>query len=245
MAQRLHRVPSFLRARGTHHRARASERATDHRAVLVDTRWECDGLRRLTFACAAVDHRWRLGDRILITVDGNRRRTYTVCGLNRHAGRFDVLAVAHEHGPGGRMVGQLLEGEPITLFGPQPDLDVQTRGATEVVLLGDETTLGLFEAVRLELRGKPRIRGAVEYGLHVPLHDSGLSLLDHVDAMVRDERHPGARLLEWVRQHAQPDPRTVFFVNGHGAAVRALRLELIRLGVRGAAIRSRAYWGRG
>lgn len=198
----------------------------------------------MTFACPSMDHTWRAGDRVLLTVEGNRRRTYTICSVKPVAQRFDVLAVAHPEGPGGRLVREMLVGEPIVVFGPKPDLDVRTLGASQIVLLGDETTVGLFEAVRGELRGRPSVRGAVEYGVGVGLPRCSLPALQGVDTTRRDAGHPGASLRAWVEDNITDERHTVFFVNGHGAAVRALRLQLLAMGVEGAAIRSRAYWGR-
>ncbi|MEM6291915.1 MAG: siderophore-interacting protein [Myxococcota bacterium] len=205
----------------------------------------CAGFRRLTLSSAAVDNTWQLGDRVLVSVDGHKHRTYTVCGLNRPRGTFDVLAVAHDRGPGGRWVTQAFEGDTISFFGPKPDLDVRTRGAERIVLLGDETTVGLFEAIRRERRGEATYLGAYEWGPSCPVVSSGLPALDGLTDMRRHPTRPGQRLQAWVERHIVPTPRTVYFVNGHGAAVRALRLRLLSMGIRGAAIRSRAFWGRG
>ncbi len=182
---------------------------------------------------------------MLVAVDGHKHRTYTVCGLNLARGTFDILAVAHDRGPGGRWVTQAFSGDTIRFFGPKPDLDVRTRGADRIVLLGDETTVGLFEAIRRQRRDEATFVGAYEWGPSCPVVASGLLALDGLIDLRRRPLRPGERLQAWVERNIVPTPRTVYFVNGHGAAVRALRLRLLSMGIRGAAIRSRAYWGRG
>lgn len=232
----------YLRPRGTRHLQRGSYSATDHTATVVGTRWVCAGLRRLTFACPTVDRSWFAGDRLLVRVSPNRRRYYTIARIDLSRREFDVLAVAHPHGSGGRWVGAISVGKTCSVFGPKPDLDVSVRGARNLVLLGDETTLGLFEAV---LRGRQRmlpVSGAVEHAPGVAV-DPGCA--QGLERLPRDPEKPGAGLHAWVQANLRPSDHTVYFVNGHGAAVRSLRLTLLSMGVRGAAIRSRAYWGRG
>lgn len=232
----------YLRPRGTRHLQRASHPATDHAASVVGTRWVCAGLRRLTFCCPAVDRSWFAGDRLLVRVSANRRRYYTIARVDLRRREFDVLAVAHPHGAGGRWARYVSVGETCWVFGPKPDLDVAVRGARDVVLLGDETTLGLFEAVRSGHQPAIAARGAVEHAAEVALD---ATCTPGLERLPRDPDRPGAGLHAWVRANVRPSERTVYFVNGHGAAVRSLRLTLLGMGIRGAAIRSRAYWGRG
>lgn len=244
MSHSSHSRPPHLRARGTRHRARATQSATTHHATLVDSAWECEGLRRMTFQSASVDAGWELGDRVMMHVGSGTHRQYTVCGLHRARGVFEMLAVGHGGGPGGRWVRTAELGETISLFGPKPDLDVRTAGARNLIFLGDETTLGLYEAVHRVRQRSVRIWGALEHSETIKLSDCDLAVLSKVERISRDEALPGAGLNRWIREHDMHEPQTVFFVNGHGAAVRSLRLALLSMGVRGVAIRSRAFWGR-
>ncbi len=180
----------------------------------------------------------------MISVDAGVRRQYTVCSVHPCRGMFEILAVAHPGGPGGRWVRSLALGAVVTLFGPKPDLDVRTAGAQTLVLLGDETTVGLYEAVHRARRGAVRIIGAVEHAAAVDLGSCEVPVLAGVGLFPRDDKRPGALLHQWIGAHELSTPQTVFFVNGHGAAVRSLRLALLAKGVRGVAIRSRAFWGR-
>lgn len=180
----------------------------------------------------------------MMHVGGDVHRQYTICRLHRPQGVFDILAVAHGSGPGGRWVRSVEDGASVSVFGPKPDLDVRTAGARNVILLGDETTLGMYEAMHRVKRGSVRIWGALEHGRTVALGDCDLPVLVGIERLARDEMLPGAGLNRWIREHDIHDPQTVFFVNGHGAAVRTLRLALLSMGIRGVAIRSRAFWGR-
>lgn len=236
--------PTYLRRRGTEHIRRCGYAARDHLTTVVGTRWVSTGLRRVTFQCDALDRAWVIGDRILVRVSDDCRRYYTIASINGARGQFDVLAVAHPHGAGGRWAGTVEVGDTTVVFGPKPDLDVRIDGARQAILLGDETTVGLFEAIRSGRQRTIPVRGAVEHGDGIALNATA-SALEGLDILPRDDAAPGAALHAWVRENVGREPRTVFFVNGHGAAVRSLRLTLLSMGIKGAAIRSRAYWGRG
>lgn len=198
----------------------------------------------MTLQCAAVDGSWELGDRVMVHVGDDIHRQYTICRIHRPRGVFDILAVAHGAGPGGRWVHSAQDGASVRFFGPKPDLDVRTAGVRNIILLGDETTVGLYEAVHRVKRGSVRIWGALEHAHDVTLGDCELPVLSGLEQLARGNRIPGEGLNRWIRANDIHAPQTVFFVNGHGAAVRTLRLALLSLGIRGMAIRSRAFWGR-
>ncbi|MBV1857209.1 MAG: siderophore-interacting protein [Nannocystaceae bacterium] len=191
-----------------------------------------------------MDEGWDIGDRVMIDVGSGVHRQYTICRLHRPRGVFDILAVAHGAGPGGRWVRTVEKGDSLKLFGPKPDLDVRTAGVRNLILLGDETTVGLYEAVHRVRRGPVKIWGALEHSEAVELHACELPVLSGLERIPRNNALPGDGLNRWIREHDIYDPKTVFFVNGHGAAVRSLRLALLSMGIRGVAIRSRAFWGR-
>lgn len=232
------------RLRCAPHIYRSNRAAGDHVVTLVAARWFGARLRRLTFRCESIDRSWYRGDRLLVRVDAHVRRYYTIARIDHRTREFDVLAVAHPHGVGGHWVRDIAPRDTTVVFGPKPDLDVRIDDARTLVLLGDETTLGLFEAVRSARRGGLVVSGAIEHHADLTLGPEVGSALEGLDPLPRDPDAPGASLHAWVRSHMRPRPHTVFFVGGHGAAVRSLRLTLLGMGVRGSAIRSRAYWGR-
>lgn len=236
------RSPTYLRRRGSQHIRRAGRAPGDHVAHIVDAQWLSPGVRRLRFRCEAIDPAWTAGDRLLVRVCQDSRRYYTIASIDHARQRFDVVAVAHPYGAGGRWASTAEVGETTVVFGPKPDLDVRIDGAREAVLLGDETAVGLFEAIRSGRQRRVPVRGAIEHGRGVGL-TSEPGALEGLDILAR-EGAPGARLHGWAHAYARAEPRTVYFVVGHGAAVRSLRLALLAMGIRGAAIRSRAYWGR-
>ncbi len=233
----------FLRPRGTQHIGRAGQIATTHDATLAESAWCGRALRVMTFRCPAVSQHWRAGDRVLIRVANGLRRAYTISAVDLGRGTFELIAVAHDRGPGGRWVAQTLEGESVRVFGPKPDLDPHTKGADRIVLLGDETTLGLFKAVSRCAVRTIELCGALESGIH-PAFRSEFEFAAKLTVYDRDTHRPGAKLHQWVADRLPRGPRTAYFVSGHGAAVRSLRLTLLAAGIPGAAIRSRAYWGR-
>lgn len=81
---------------------------------------------------------------------GLTTRTYTPMQWDADAGATRLLAFAHADAPGSRWTVGLRQGDSCQLFGPRRSLDLSGIDS-QVVLFGDETSLGLAAALRSTL----------------------------------------------------------------------------------------------
>ncbi|HEU4535181.1 MAG TPA: siderophore-interacting protein, partial [Polyangiaceae bacterium] len=84
-------------------------------------------------------------------------RHYTASGFDTIRGAFDVVFFLHGRGPGSAWAEGLREGQRVNVLGPGGGLSLRP-GCADNVLLGDETTIGLFTC----LEATARCRGAIE-----------------------------------------------------------------------------------
>ncbi|MEM6995375.1 MAG: siderophore-interacting protein [Myxococcota bacterium] len=198
-------------------------------------------IRRLRFTCPRVDEGWEPGDKILMRVAARARRAYTLSAVDAARRTFEIVAVAHDGGPGGRWVRDADEGQVIELLGPRRDVD--TRGGTDgtTVMLGDETALGLFAALREGAGSDAEFAGAVE---RTSVHDGAVAALAlPLRGVVRDGGSPGRALVKWLQARPATVHDTAFVVAGHRLAVRSTLATLRDLGAPFSAVRGRVYWG--
>lgn len=88
--------------------------------------------------------RWMVGDKIQIRIgSGLQTRTYTPMDWDTATGTTRILAHRFTDGPGSRWVQSIAPGFPVSLFGPRRSLNVSAFDASETVVVGDETAIGL------------------------------------------------------------------------------------------------------
>ena len=194
-------------------------------------RFEGEALRGVAF---------RPGQEVELRVSPRAFRHYTPVAFDGRAGTLDVVFHLHGNGPGSAWAAALAPGSRANLLGPGGGFGL--RPADTHVLLGDETTLGLFACLAAAASG--RVLGAVEVdtaeerslpaavGLRLP-------------AVVRREPR-GDALLDWLTDARLPvSPTTCFYLAGHTASIARLRAALLRLGWRRGNIRTKPYWADG
>jgi NADPH-dependent ferric siderophore reductase len=77
---------------------------------------------------------------ILLDPSGHRvKRRYTVRAARPTSGEFDIDALVHEHGPGGRWAAAAAPGDAVEFLGPRGHLEIRPAGWH--LFLGDEAAL--------------------------------------------------------------------------------------------------------
>lgn len=89
---------------------------------------------------------WTPGDKIQIQLGGWVQRTYTPMDWDAENGRTRILIYLHADAPGTRWARTLRKGDTCVVFGPRKSID-RARLRSPVILLGDETSLGLATAL--------------------------------------------------------------------------------------------------
>ncbi|MBL4687928.1 MAG: siderophore-interacting protein [Nannocystaceae bacterium] len=197
-------------------------------------------LRWFRFACDRVGSGWTPGDKIMLRVSNRARRAYTLCAVDPDRDEFEVVAIAHGAGPGGVWAGQLAVGDTTEFQAPKRDVDIRIEREGTVVLLGDETALGLFAGVGARAPETAALIGAVEHPAHVGNAHRTLSL--NLEAVGGDPAHPGGGLLAWLQRTPFVPRDAHYIVCGHRTVVRRIAGELTERGVHSERVRARTYW---
>lgn len=197
-------------------------------------------LRWFRFACDRVESDWTPGDKIMLRVSNRARRAYTLSAVDRDRDEFEVVAVAHGAGPGGMWAEQLATGDTVEFQAPRRDVDIRVERESTVVLLGDETALGLFAGVGGVAPETAALIGAVEHPAHVGSAHKTLSL--DLDAVTGEASQPGRGLLAWLQRTPFVPRDAHYIVCGHRAVVRRIAGELTERGVHPGRVRARTYW---
>ena len=84
---------------------------------------------------------------LILADDGGHqlKRRYTIRSARPELGEFDIDALRHEHGPGGRWAARVAVGDRLELLGPRGRLEV--RDADWHLFLGDEAALPAIAAL--------------------------------------------------------------------------------------------------
>lgn len=103
--------------------------------------------RLITFGGDALRNvEWTPGDKVQVQLGGWVQRTYTPIDWDGANGRTRILAYLHAGGPGAQWARSVGPGDTAVLFGPRKSITLAPSTAP-IVLLGDETSLGLAAAL--------------------------------------------------------------------------------------------------
>lgn len=209
-------------------------------AVVTDIHVLAPRLRRVRFEGPALQGvSFRPGQEIEFRVSDRAFRHYTPASFDRDAGHLEVVFFTHGHGPGSTWSRALERGHHVNVLGPGGRFGL--RDARAHVLLGDETTLGLFACLARAARGD--LLGAVEVdpdGRDFP-QLTDLPLLPVVRTAAR-----GDALARWLESADLPDRSTTcIYLAGHTGSIVKLRADLRRRGWPRASIRTKPYWADG
>lgn len=166
-------------------------------------------------------------------------RSYTPAWRDPEAGALDVVAVVHPGGPGGAWAGTIRPGDGTVLLGPKESFAL-VPDAPAAFVLGDGTTLGLWQAIGLAT-GRP-LHGAVELAAEDTPAVRALGLDLHV---VPRGPERGAALLAWLESQPLPAPDTAIYLSGHHRTRCAAQSALLERGLDPARLRGKSYWGEG
>jgi NADPH-dependent ferric siderophore reductase len=190
---------------------------------LKRVRFESPALREVPF---------RPGQEVEFRVNPTEFRHYTPARFDAAAGFVDVIFFLHGGGPGSAWAEALTPGAGANLLGPGGGAKV-TKGP--LVLCGDETSLGLFEALGQAFPAQVALE--CEEDLVAAISSPSMTPLSR-----RGER--GTVLAAWA-QTAELPAEATYVLAGHAGTIQRVRAVLIGRGAPRRAIISRPYWATG
>jgi len=215
------------------------------RATIVAAERLADRFRLITLEGAALrDVVWLPGQKIQIAMGSAfTARTYTPIEWNSAAGRACLLGFAHGDGPGSAWVQSVEPGDECDLFRPRTSIDAR-RPSRELVLLGDETAMGLAYALTRQEPGRP-------VACHFEVGDLGsarsvAAQLGIGAASLHARRDGDLHLAEMeAALPAHAEAGALFVLTGKAGTIQRLRHNLRRQGVPTSNILTKAYWAPG
>lgn len=210
-----------------------------HNVTVRDVEVLSPQLRRLRFAADSLRGvSWSPGDKVKLRV-GGKSRSYTPSAMDGHAGWMDIIFFLHGNGPASRWAAEAEVGMPVVLTRPEKSIKRSKRTPDWVLFLGDETTLGLANALVSSLPPGTPVDGAIEIGLSDvnAIRKLGLPL----SACPRGD-HYGEALVEWVERRAPRDGRGLIWIAGESVTVRTLKRMLSSGETAKVTVKTKGYW---
>lgn len=199
-------------------------------------------LRRVRLIGSALGRAaFRPGQEVELRVSERAFRHYTPSAYDVGSAALELVFYLHGRGPGSSWAESLVEGTHTNVLGPGGGLFL--ANASTHVLLGDETTLGLFACLA---RTDPKnCRGAIEVD---PANEAYPSLVGLALPSVARTRagDAGSGLLRWLEGASlRPSDGTHVYLAGHAGTIVRLRAKLLELGFSRRQLHARAYWADG
>ncbi|MBC8991460.1 siderophore-interacting protein [Micromonospora chalcea] len=187
--------------------------------------------------------RWTAGSKVQVRLPGEAwtMRTYTPLYWDVTAGRTDLLAYRHGHGPASTWFGQVKPGDHVRFMGPRRSIEAPAAGE-RILFVGDESSVALACAFATTGADTAHLLQAAQPAALA----ATLALLDPgLDADICRTGDPAA-LLDNLRAlaTAMRDPYRLV-VTGDAATVHTVRREVRSWATQPAKITGKAYWAAG
>ena len=184
--------------------------------------------------------RWSPGDKVKLNIGGGLMRSYTPARVDRDEGFMDVVVHLHGNGPASSWATNLKRGDEVLFAGPAPSMPRRHDETTPWVLfLGDETALGLAQAMVQSCGPNTQVLGAIELSAHDAPAVDALDLL--LQPVVREGAH-GDALVQWLANTWLPPDPGIIWLSGEADSVLRLRTALLERGVTREQLCIKPYW---
>lgn len=179
----------------------------------------------------------RPGADVQFRVSESDLRHYTPCAYDAEVGAVEILFYIHGNGPGSQWAAGLSPGDEVSMLGPGGRMSLKS-GAKSHVFFGDQSGVGLIEAMTRGLPGDADFIGAVELGEGETGILGGLSPKIHPRIA---PAKPGDGLMEWLEEATLP-LESAYYLVGNAGAISRVRKALMARGVSRRDIRTDAFW---
>ncbi|HEX7817133.1 siderophore-interacting protein [Dyella sp.] len=186
---------------------------------------------------------WAPGQKIQVAMGSAfAARTFTPIEWNAVTGQTRILGYVHGEGPGGAWIRDASPGDTCDVFGPRASLDAGR--ASKLVVLGDETSIGLAYALTHRTPGAA-VPCLFEVN-HAGRSGEVLARLGMTKGKLFERKHDDTHLLDI--EQCLPSLATgeaTFVLTGKAATIQRLRRALKTLGVPSSRLLAKPYWAPG
>jgi len=184
--------------------------------------------------------RFAPGDKVKIHVGDGALRSYTPASVDAAAGVMSLVLHAHGDSPGSAWARGLAAGDAIHFLGPASSMTGPGPEVRWAAFYGDETAIGLAEAIAAALPSGVRLRGAIEVAAEDAASVAHLGADTELEPVQRAETHGPALRAHLERLEVPAGGRV--FLSGEAGSVLALRAALLERGVPRASLHIKPYW---
>lgn len=177
------------------------------------------------------------GVKIKIHVGDGQLRSYTPAAVDAAAGSMDLVVHVHGESAAGAWARALKVGDDVHFVGPASSMPGPDGPVPWAAFYGDETALGLAEAILAALEPDTPVLGAIEAA---PEDCAAIEALP-LDAVIRGDSH-GDALVAHLADATLPQGPGVVWLSGEASSVLALRQALLDRGLVRKQLRIKPYW---
>jgi len=179
------------------------------------------------------------GDKIKIYIGGGEKRSYTPSAWNHEESWMEVIIHLHGNGAASKWASKLVGGERTEFRGPSSSMPSITKQVPWAMFFGDETAIGLAQALYHTLPAGVPFTGFIE------LDSSDLNALDACSfphqAVQRDDVH-GPAMLKCLDGLQIPEGEGYIWLSGEASTVQMLRRALLERGIHRRQLLIKPYW---
>ena len=181
---------------------------------------------------------WSPGDKVKLRLRGVSR-SYTPAMVDEDQGWMDVIFFLHGRGPATRWAAGAGVGTRAMLTKPEKSFKRGKKEPAWALFMGDETTLGLAQALLSALPSRTVVMGAIEITAGDAPAVQGLGL--PLSVAIRDD-HYGDALVDWLTQATLPEGDGVIWISGEAVTVRTLKKVLSERDLGKTSVKTKGYW---
>lgn len=182
---------------------------------------------------------WSPGDKIKLHVGDGNMRSYTPAQFNPTEKWMDLIFHLHGNGPASEWASSLKGGEETYFMGPAKSMASITTHRPWTMFFGDETTIGLAQALKDALPTDVEMHIAIE--LEAEDQDALKQLPISMQPIVREGIH-GTTLLQHAKQLTIPEGDGAIWLSGEANTVLSLRTFFLSQGLERSQLLIKPYW---
>lgn len=186
---------------------------------------------------------WTPGDKVEVQLGGWTRRTYTPIEWDEKTGRTRILAFTHATGPGAQWAANVQIGDECILFGPRRSIKLKPS-SQPVILIGDETSLGLSAAIASTARNTTSVFDVSSPADALTAADA-LKLPHCQMGEKQPDATPSPLLQQALIQALAKAPEADVILTGNAKSIQAWLPLLKSQGVGAGRRQAKAYWAPG
>lgn len=215
-----------------------------YQVEVVETKMLSSNLKCITFKGDFFDAKFIPGNEVLLRVNANEYRHYTLSSYDEANETCEVIFYLNRQGPGHILAVNIQKGDHLKLIVDRARVKYN-EASNQHFFFGDETSLGLYESL-----GKKVLDEDVEYFGVLELQEENLNSVEHlkllIDTVPSDVNAPAQNAITWMdNMHPlcwEMWQNATFYLTGRAKSIQQFKRYLKQRGVSFRQIVTMPYW---